>query len=44
MQKTEILHTRIGEMFEMIDCSAIAHGADPVGQAITDYDDAINMR
>ena len=29
MQKGEILHTRIGEMLEMIDCHAIANGAEP---------------
>ena len=29
MQKGEILHTCIGEMLEMIDCHAIANGAEP---------------
>ena len=29
MGKGEILHTRIGEILEMIDCDAIAHGAEP---------------
>lgn len=29
MSKWETLHTRLGEMLEMLDCHAIAHGAEP---------------
>lgn len=28
----ETLHTRLGELFDLIDCYAIAHGAKPKGQ------------
>lgn len=33
MGKGEILHTRIGEILEMIDCHAIANGAEPKDSA-----------
>lgn len=29
MTKREILATRLGEMLDMLDCNAIAHGAEP---------------
>lgn len=29
MSKQEILATRLGEMLDMLDCNAIAHGAEP---------------
>lgn len=29
MGKAEILATRVGEMLDMLDCHAIAHGAEP---------------
>ena len=29
MGKGEVLHTRIGEILDMIDCHAIANGAEP---------------
>ncbi len=44
MSKREVMHTRLGEMFDMLACHAIANGADPKNQAIYDYDDAINVR
>lgn len=45
MQKQEILHTRIGEMLEMIDCHAIANGADPKSKAIPmSFDDVMKLR
>lgn len=43
MQKYEVLHTRLGEMLEMIDCHAIANGAAPQKRKLT-YDEAIQMR
>lgn len=44
MNKYEILHTRLGEMLEMIDCHAIANGADPKRQGIRNFDDALKVR
>jgi len=45
MQKGEILHTRVGEMMEMIDCHAIANGADPkVKKAPTSFIEALSLR
>lgn len=44
MTKPEILHTRLGEMFEMLDCHAIANGADPKRNAKLSYDEAIKVR
>lgn len=29
MAKAEIMATRVGEMLDMMDCNAIAHGAEP---------------
>lgn len=29
MSRNEILHTPVGEMLDMLDCNAIAHGAEP---------------
>ena len=29
MSKQEILATALGEMLDMLDCNAIAHGAEP---------------
>lgn len=29
MAKSEIMATRVGEMLDMMDCNAIAHGAEP---------------
>lgn len=37
------MHTRIGEMFEMIACDAIAHGAAPKGRKLG-FQDALNLR
>lgn len=45
MSKYEILHTRMGEMLEMIDCAAIAAGAEPKQAAeAMRYEDAIQVR
>lgn len=44
MTRREILGTRLGEMFEMLDCHAIAHGADPKRDMVTSYDEAMNVR
>lgn len=43
MGKREILHTRLGEMLDMIDCHAIANGAEPK-QAPLSFEDAIALR
>lgn len=43
MGKREIMSTRIGEMFEMIACDAIAHGAAPKRQRMS-LDDMLNLR
>lgn len=45
MTKYEILHTRLGEVLELIDCAAIAAGAEPKqGAAAMRYEDAIRVR
>lgn len=45
MQKSEILHTRVGEMLEMIDCHAIANGVEPkVHNAPMSFIEALNLR
>ncbi|MBQ8358453.1 MAG: hypothetical protein IJX37_00870 [Oscillospiraceae bacterium] len=45
MNKDEILHTRLGEMLEMIDCHAIAHGAKPkAASAPMSFDEALKLR
>lgn len=45
MSKCEILHTRIGEILEMIDCHAIANGAKPkTATAPMSFDEAIRLR
>lgn len=44
MEKYEILHTRLGEMLELIDCAAIAAGAEPKQGAAMRYEDAIRVR
>ena len=45
MSKGEILSTRIGEMLDLIDCYAIAHGAEPAKKKKTmTYDEAISLR
>ena len=37
------MHTRLGEMLEMIDCHAIAHGADPKEETMS-FEDALKLR
>ncbi len=44
MSRYEALHTRLGEMYDMLACHAIAHGADQASKAITSYDDAMKVR
>jgi hypothetical protein len=44
MDRREILATRLGEMLEMIDCHAIANGAEPAKPAITSFEDALKVR
>lgn len=45
MGKCEILHTRLGEMLEMIDCHAIANGAKPKPVAAPmSFDEALKLR
>ena len=45
MGKSEILHTRLGEMLEMIDCHAIANGAKPKPIAAPmSFDEALKLR
>lgn len=45
MTKWEILHTRLGEMLEMIDCHAIACGsATPKNRAAQTYDEVMKLR
>lgn len=44
MGRYEILHTRLGEMLEMIDCHAIANGAEPKRSRKLAYEDAIKLR
>lgn len=45
MGKGEILHTRLGEMLEMIDCHAIAcGGVDPKNTTTMTYDEIMELR
>lgn len=44
MSKGEVLHTRLGDMFELMDCHAIANGAEPKRRAIQSFDDALKVR
>ena len=46
MGKGEIMHTRLGEMLEMIDCHAIiANGAKPKNApAPMSFEDAMKLR
>ena len=44
MSKREILHTRIGEMFEMMACHAISNGADPKRKPIESFEEALKVR
>ena len=45
MGKGEIMHTRLGEMMEMIDCHAIANGAESKNApAPMSFEDAIKLR
>lgn len=45
MGKGEILHTRLGEMLEMIDCNAIASGAaKPKNSTTLTYDEVMKLR
>lgn len=42
MSRREILHTRVGDMLELIDCHAIVNGAEQ--KRIWTFDEAINLR
>ena len=45
MSRQEVLHTRLGEMLEMLDCHAIAHGAEPKSKQLPlSFDEAIMLR
>lgn len=44
MSKYEILHTRLGEMFEMLDCHAIANGANCKKSTVQSFEDAMKVR
>ena len=45
MGRSEIMSTRLGEMMEMIDCHAIANGAEPKkASAPMSFDDALKLR
>ena len=45
MGKSEIMHTRLGEMLEMIDCHAIANGAEPKkATAPMSFDEVMKLR
>lgn len=44
MTRWEVLHTRLGEMMELMDCHAIAHGAEPKRRAVLSYDEAMKVR
>ncbi len=45
MSRYEILHTRLGEMLEMLDCRAIANGAEPKTQAAPmRFEDVMKLR
>ena len=45
MGRGEIMHTRLGEMLEMIDCHAIANGAKPKNApAPMRFEDAMKLR
>lgn len=44
MSKAETLHTRLGEMFDMLAAHAIANGAEPKGKPKTNFDEAMKVR
>lgn len=45
MSRFEILHTRLGEMLEMLDCHAIANGAEPkTEKKALSFEEAIMLR
>lgn len=43
MGRYEIMHTRLGEMLEMIDCHAIANGVDPKQKELS-FEEALGLR
>ena len=43
MGRYEIMHTRLGEMLEMLDCHAIANGAE-VRQEPMSFEDILELR
>lgn len=44
MSKAETLHTRLGEMLDMLAAHAIANGAAPKGRTMTSFDEAMKVR
>lgn len=44
MAKSEIMATRVGEMLDMMDCNAIAHGAEPKAAERSIDDILFNVR
>lgn len=44
MAKAEIMATRVGEMLDMMDCNAIAHGAEPKAAKRSLDDILFNLR
>lgn len=43
MSRFEILNSRVGELLEMIDCHAIANGAEPKGEKLT-FEEILRLR
>ena len=43
MSTREVLHARIGEILDQIDCDAIAHGATPKGRKRS-FDELMMLR
>lgn len=44
MSRAEVLHTRIGELFDLVDCHAIANGAKPKAGKMDLHDILMNVR
>lgn len=43
MGRYEIMHTRLGEMLEMLDCHAIANGAETRQEPMS-FEDILKLR
>lgn len=44
LRRHEIPHTRIGDILELIECDAIAHGAPQKGTRKMSLEDALKLR